>query len=69
MRRRKTPPAIVERLNAAIRHALTTPAVANVVERAGYIPDGRNPAQTAEFLRREVETAGIAVKAAGIQPN
>lgn len=65
----KTPPAIVERLNGAIRHALTTPAVANVVQKSGYVPDGRSAAQTAEFLRLEVEAAGEAVKAAGIEPN
>jgi tripartite-type tricarboxylate transporter receptor subunit TctC len=65
----KTPAAIVERLNGAIRHALTVPAVANVVEKSGYIPDGRTAAQTTEFFRQEVEAAGEAVKAAGIQPN
>ena len=65
----KTPAAIVDKLNGAIQHALTVPAVANVVQKAGYIPDGRTPAQTAEFFRKEVEAAGEAVKAAGIQPN
>jgi tripartite-type tricarboxylate transporter receptor subunit TctC len=65
----KTPAAIVDRLNGAIRHALKVPAVANVVQKAGYIPDGRSPVQTADFFRKEVETAGEAVKAAGIQPN
>jgi tripartite-type tricarboxylate transporter receptor subunit TctC len=65
----KTPTVIVEQLNAAIRHALTTTPVMNVVQRNGYVPDGRNAAQTAEFFRQEVEAAGEAVKAAGIQPN
>ena len=65
----KTPTAIVDRLNGAIRHALTVPAVANVVQRNGYDPDGRDAAQTAEFFRKEVEAAGEAVRAAGIQPN
>ena len=65
----KTPPAIVDRLNAAIQHALQVPAVANVTRTAGYVPDGRSAAQTAEFFRREVEAAGEAVRAAGIQPN
>jgi tripartite-type tricarboxylate transporter receptor subunit TctC len=65
----KTPSAVVDRLNAAVRHALTTPAVANVVQRNGYVPDGRTAAQTAEFFRQEVEAAGEAVKAAGIEPN
>jgi len=65
----KTPPEIVHKLNGAIRHALTVPAVANVVQRNGYEPDGRTAAETAEFFRREVELAGEAVRAAGIQPN
>ena len=65
----KTPTAIVDKLNGAIRHALTVPAVANVVTKSGYIPDGRTAAQTAEFFRKEVENAGEAVKAAGIEPN
>jgi tripartite-type tricarboxylate transporter receptor subunit TctC len=65
----KTPTAIIEKLNGAIRRALTVPAVANVVEKSGYIPDGRTAAQTTEFFRQEVEAAGEAVKAAGIEPN
>ena len=65
----KTPAAVVDKLNGAIQHALKVPAVANVVTKAGYIPDGRSAAQTAEFFRKEVEAAGEAVKAAGIQPN
>jgi len=65
----RTPGAIVDRLNAAVQHALQVPAVANVTRTAGYVPDGRSAAQTAEFFRREVEAAGEAVRAAGIQPN
>jgi tripartite-type tricarboxylate transporter receptor subunit TctC len=65
----KTPAPIIDKLNGAIRHALTTPAVANVVQKSGYIPDGRSAAQTAEFFRQQVEAAGEAVKAAGIAPN
>src|SRR5262249_20234908 len=65
----RTPRPIVDKLNAAIRNALTAPAVANVTRRAGYVPDGRSAAETAEFFRREVEAAGVAVKAAGITPN
>lgn len=65
----KTPPDIVDKLNLAIRHALRAPAVANVVERSGYVPDERTPAQTAEFFRDQVEAARKAVAAAGITPN
>jgi len=65
----KTPPEIIDKLNAAIRKALRAPAVANVVERSGFIPDERSPAQTAEFFHKQVEAAGKEVEAAGIEPN
>lgn len=65
----KTPPEIVDKLNAAIRHALREPAVANVVQKWGFMPDQRTPAQTAEFFRAKVEAAEKAVRAAGIEPN
>ena len=65
----KTPPAIVDKLNAAIRHALTVPAVADIVGKAGYVPDGRSASQTADFFRQEVAASGEAVRAAGIEPN
>ncbi len=64
----RTPDTIVDQLNAAIRKAVQMPAVANVAQRAGYMPDGRNAAETARFFRQEVEAAGEAVRAAGIKP-
>jgi tripartite-type tricarboxylate transporter receptor subunit TctC len=65
----KTSPMVVDKLNAAIQQALKVPAVAGVVQRAGYVPDGRSAAETAEFFRKEVEAAGEAVRAAGIKLN
>jgi tripartite-type tricarboxylate transporter receptor subunit TctC len=65
----KTPPEIIDRLNASIRAALQAPAVASVMQRDGYIPDNRNAAETAAYFRKEVELMGDAVKAAGIEPN
>jgi tripartite-type tricarboxylate transporter receptor subunit TctC len=65
----KTPPAIVDKLNGAIRRALTVPAVAEVVQKAGYMPDGRDAAQTAEFFRQQVADTGEAVRAARLEPN
>ena len=65
----KTPPEIVEKLNVAIRAALQAPAVANILQRDGYIPDNRSVAEAAAFFRKEVEATGEAVKAAGIEPN
>ncbi|MDB5570400.1 MAG: transporter substrate-binding protein [Hyphomicrobiales bacterium] len=65
----KTPAAIVEKLNRAIRSAMRSPAVENVVVKAGYIPDERTPAETAAFFKSEVDASGVAVKAAKIVPN
>ena len=65
----KTSPAILDKLNDGVQHALKAPAVADVVQRAGYEPDGRSAPQTADFFRQEVAAAGEAVRAAGIQPN
>lgn len=65
----KTPDAIVDRLNGAVREALKVPAVAAVTQRDGYIPDNRNAADTAAFFRKEVDAMGAAVKAAKIEAN
>ncbi|MEA2978375.1 MAG: hypothetical protein QOF09_198, partial [Alphaproteobacteria bacterium] len=65
----KTPDAIVDRLNRAVREALKVPAVAGVMQRDGYIPDNRGAAETAAFFRKEVEAMGVAVRAARIEPN
>jgi tripartite-type tricarboxylate transporter receptor subunit TctC len=65
----RTPAAIVDKLNAAVRHALDMPAVQKVTRTSGYVPDGRSAPETAAFFRQQVEAAGLAVQAAGIQPN
>ncbi|HZL30295.1 MAG TPA: tripartite tricarboxylate transporter substrate binding protein [Pseudolabrys sp.] len=64
----KTPPDLVNKLNKAIHAAILKPAVAGVMQRDGYMPDERNPAETAAYFRKEVAAMGEAVKAAGIQP-
>jgi tripartite-type tricarboxylate transporter receptor subunit TctC len=65
----KTPPEIVDKLNAAVRKALQAPAVASAMQRDGYVPDNRNVAETATYFRQEVQVMGEAEKAAGIEPN
>jgi tripartite-type tricarboxylate transporter receptor subunit TctC len=65
----KTPAELIDKLNVAIRHALAAPAVVNVVQKSGYMPDDRSPAQTAAFFHAQVEAAQKAVAAAGIEPN
>jgi len=65
----KTPAVVVDKLNTAIREALKVPAVANIMQRDGYVPDNRNAAETAAFFRKEVDRMAEAVKAAKIEPN
>ena len=65
----KTPPAVIEKLNASIRAALQAPAVASIMQRDGYIPDNRDVAQTSAFFANEVDLMAAAVTAAGIKPN
>ena len=64
----KTPPEIVDKLNTAVRQALRAKVVAGVLQRSGYVPDERSPADTAALFRKDVIAAGEAVKAARIQP-
>ena len=65
----KTPPEIIEKLNAAVRAALQASAVASIMQRDGYMPDNRNVGETSVYFRQEVKLMGDAVKAAGIEPN
>lgn len=65
----KTPRAVVDKLNSAIRAAMRSTAIENVVVKAGYVPDDRNAVETAAFFKSEVDASGIAVKAAKIMPN
>jgi tripartite-type tricarboxylate transporter receptor subunit TctC len=65
----KTPDAIADTLNGAVREALKAPTVAAIMHRDGYLPDNRNTAETAAFFRQQVEMMGEAVKAAKIAPN
>ena len=65
----KTPPAIINKLNTAIREGLKAPAVAGIMQRDGYVPDERSAAETADFFYKELDRMGPAVKAARIEPN
>jgi tripartite-type tricarboxylate transporter receptor subunit TctC len=65
----KTPDAIVDRMNAAVRAALKAPEVAKIMARDGYVPDDRTAADIAAFFREQVAAMGEAVKAAKIEPN
>ena len=59
-----TPPAIVERLNAEVVK-VTTSEFASQIEKRGLIPQSFSVAQTREFVGRDAERWGRAVKASG----
>ena len=59
-----TPPAIVERLNAAVVK-VTTSEFASQVEKRGLIPQSFSLAQTREFVARDSERWARAVRASG----
>jgi len=65
----RTPPAVVDKLNAAVHQAVNAPAVAAILQRDGYMPDNRAAAETAAFFKAEVERVVEAIRAAHIQPN
>jgi tripartite-type tricarboxylate transporter receptor subunit TctC len=63
----RTPPGIVEKLNAAINHALNTPAVREQMDRQGLEPTGGSPADATEHLKREIAKWKRVIKEAGIK--
>jgi tripartite-type tricarboxylate transporter receptor subunit TctC len=65
----RTPPEIVNRLNAAILEALRTPAVQSRAQDIGaslVAADRRSPDYFASFVRAEIEKWGKTIRAAGI---
>ncbi len=62
-----TPPAVVERLNAAIRKALAQPAIQERLKGLGYTIKGNTPAEYASFLSSEVAKWGATVRDAHIK--
>lgn len=58
-----TPPAIVARLNAAIREVLATPEVREQVLKLGVEPDAtKSPAEVSAFIRSEAEKFGKVIR-------
>jgi tripartite-type tricarboxylate transporter receptor subunit TctC len=66
-----TPPAIIARLSAALEKALAEPSIVARFSDLGTVlfPAGRRgPAQTGEYLRREVEKWERVIREAGVRP-
>ncbi|MGE0800150.1 MAG: tripartite tricarboxylate transporter substrate binding protein [Lautropia sp.] len=60
-----TPPAIVNRLNAAVRKAVANPAVREKLVNSGYTIKDGTPAEFATYLRSETEKWVQAAKDSG----
>jgi len=64
----KTPPAVIERLNAAANEALKTPAVRDKLLALGVRPQGGTPQQLQALLAREIAHWRAVITAAKIEP-
>jgi tripartite-type tricarboxylate transporter receptor subunit TctC len=64
-----TPPAVIDKLNAALNRALGTPALAERMVREGFDPQPTTPAQARERLQREMPLWAKLVKERGITMN
>jgi tripartite-type tricarboxylate transporter receptor subunit TctC len=65
----RTPPAIVERINAEVNAAVQEPDLRDKILKLGAVPEGGSPREVAAFLRAEsakwkrvIETAGIKIE-------
>jgi tripartite-type tricarboxylate transporter receptor subunit TctC len=66
-----TPPAIVEKLHAAVVATMETPAVRERLQQFGAVmvaPERRSPAYLQKFVEAEIVKWAATIKAANIQP-
>ncbi len=64
----KTPPAVVDRLNAAIRKAVATPAIRDKLIAQGYTIKVDSPAEFTAYIRSETDKWVKVVKESGATP-
>ena len=62
----KTPPAIVERLNAALKETMASPEVLKRLEALGMDPVVNQPAEFSAMLKDEMESWRLIAKQAGL---
>ena len=63
----KTPPAIAEKVAAAIAEALKLPDVAKRLSDLSAVPIGSTPAEMAAFMKQETERYRAIIRAAGVK--
>ena len=64
----KTPPAIIAKLNEAMKAALADPAVAERLATAGLVSVGSTPEAMAASIRQDLPRFAALVKSIGIKP-
>ncbi len=64
-----TPKDIVQRLHEEIAKALNDPAMKDLIKKLGADTMPLKPAEFDAFLRAEIESNAVVIKAAGIAPN
>src|SRR5215470_17820419 len=64
----KTPPAMINALNEAVRRTLATPAVSERLISSGAVPAASSPEDLAAVLKRDTEKWGKLIKAQKITP-
>ncbi len=64
----KTPPAIVKKVQEAIRKALQVPQVRDYFVNNGYEPQGRSPAEWARLFRADLKRYAEITRIAKIEP-
>ena len=63
----KTPPAVIAKLNQAVRTALADPVVRDKLIKSGAIPVGSSPEEFAKFLKEELDRMGKVIREHGIK--
>jgi tripartite-type tricarboxylate transporter receptor subunit TctC len=63
----KTPRAIVEKVAAGVQQALRLPEVQKRLSELSAEPMGLTPADTAEYMKREVQRWAAVIKSAGVK--
>ena len=63
-----TPPAIIARLNAESRRAVTASDVAERLVKSGLVPTGGTPEAMTQTVTEDITRFGALVKAIGIKP-
>jgi tripartite-type tricarboxylate transporter receptor subunit TctC len=64
-----TPPAIVAKLEKALRQVLADASVRDKLKTVAYTPDGRSGAEFRQLIEADIQAYGEVVKAAGLKFN